>query len=313
VTQRILITGITGQDGSFLAHRLSKTYDVHGIVRRSSCDNTWRLEGIKGRITLHQGDVSDMWSVARVVNQVRPNRIFNLADQDDVRFSFDTPQYSMDVTAASVMRLLECVRSVVPRCMVFQPVSATVFGDAPPVQTEQSELRPMSPYAIGKATALYACRYYRRIHDLHITCGILFNHHSPRRKRGYLIDTICSKVLKVVQGEAHSVEVYDPEMRVDVGYAKDFMQLACDLREPDDFLFCTGKPYMVSELVDHALQCAGVQACVRAIERPMEGPRLELIGDNSKLFMALGHTRHLLDAKDMISMQMRSMLCGSAA
>ena len=308
----ILITGIGGQDGSYLAGMLCHKADVHGMVRRSSCDNKFRLNGILDFITLHHGDMQDPLSVARLIYEVRPNRIFNMADQDDVMYSYATPNYSMDVTATSVMNLLEIVRCVIPSCIVFHPVSSTIFGDTPPVQDERSHINPLSPYAIGKATALHICEYYRRMYKLHVITGIMFNHHSPRRKSGYLIDMICLKALDVAIGRTDHLEIYDSKMLVDIGHAEDFMRMAIDLKEPGNYVFATGRAYEIRHLAEHALKCLGCRPDLEEIEgnrRP--GPRHELVGNSAKLMRTLNISDSgMRDAVDMINLHLEKMRCG---
>lgn len=306
---RILITGITGQDGSILAELLIG-HEVHGIVRRSSCDNTIRLNSVKDRVVLHHGDVADPISIASVINEVRPERIFNMADQDEVPFSHATPAYSADITAGSVMRLLEIVRRVVPTCHVFQPISSTIFGDAPPTQDETTELNPLSPYAVCKTAALYTCRLYRQVHGMSISCGIMFNHDSPRRKPGYLIDSICSQAAQcAIGGKYEEAMIFNNlSTRVDIGYAPEFMQLAVHLTSPGDFVFATGIAYTILELAEYAAELAGYPDCPVVergkAERP--GPVHELIGTSDKLASEIGAWPRI-DAKDVIKIRMRSM------
>lgn len=212
---RILITGIGGQDGSLLAELLCNKHEVHGIVRRSSCDNIFRVRPILGQITLHQGDLSDPLSIDDVIEKVRPEWLFNMADQDEVPFSFSTPAQSMDITAASVMRTLTSIHRWCPTCRVFQPVSATIFGDAPAPQDETFPFRPCSPYAIGKTAVVYVCRYFNKVHNANIVVGIMYNHDSLRRKQGYLLDKICDQAAEVMAGHREYFDLGDPSQVVD--------------------------------------------------------------------------------------------------
>lgn len=259
MTKRALILGIGGMDGSHLADLLlEKGYCVHGLYRRSSSDNLWRIRHLLGppaKVQLHQGDLCDPLSVRRVICDVYPDELYNMADQDHVGWSQATPGYSVQVTAGAVSDLLEVVRQTGPSIRVFQPVSATMFGMAPPPQNELTPLDPRSPYACAKAHAYHLCRHYRRDHGLYVACGIMFNHDSVRRGPDYLLHRICRQAAAggpvVLRG--------DLNLRVDVGHAPDYVEAAWRMLqqdEPDDFVIGTGSAWTIRELANQALHCA---------------------------------------------------------
>ena len=243
--KRALIFGINGQDGSYLAEiLLEKGYDVHGFYRRSSVDNLSRIRHLLSDVTLHKGDLTDYGSVHRAVAECLPlHEVYNEADQDHVGWSQAAPSYSAAVTYGGVVNVLEAVRQLTPTTRVFQPVSATMFGYAPPRQDEITRLYPQSPYACAKVAAYYLCQHYRREHGMFVSCGILFNHDSPRRGSDYLLQ-------RIARGE----ELWgDLETIVDIGYAREYMEAAwkmMQLESPDDFVIGTGKGYHIKDLLN---------------------------------------------------------------
>lgn len=263
---RALILGIGGMDGSHLTDvLLEKGYEVHGLHRRSSVDNLQRLGWrVRQQIGLHQGDLSDPQSVEDIIADVRPNEIYNEADQDNVDHSYKTPALSMDITAGAVMRTLESVRKVNKAIKFFQPLSATVFGDAPPMQDEDTPFNPHSPYAVGKVAAYYVCRYFRQVHGMYVNTGILFNHDSPRRSEQYLLHRICTFAVKAAIGEAQRMAFSDRaalDVRVDIGYAEDYMrgaQQMMQLPTSGDYVLATGEAWTIREMMVEAFKQAGV-------------------------------------------------------
>ncbi len=256
---RALILGIGGMDGSYLADiLLERGYEVHGLYRRSSVDNLQRIAHCRDKVTLHQGDMGDAKSIDRVICFVMPHEIYNVADQDHVQSSFAAPGYSMDITAGAVMRTLESVRLITPQTKFFQPISATIFGDAPGPQTLDTPLNPLTPYACAKASALHIARYYRQVHGMHVVTAILYNHDSPRRGPDYFLQKICRQAVEVSRGLRDYVEVYDPSARLDIGYAKDYMEQVVECMgrsDPKDLLIGTGNPWLVEDYVAAALSC----------------------------------------------------------
>lgn len=221
---KALILGIGGMDGSYLAdHLLSLGYEVHGLVRRSSTDNLTRIRHVLDRVHLHKGDLCDGVAMHRLLMDVRPDEIYNLADQDHVGTSFDVPDYNMDVTCAAVGRLLESVRLICPRAKVFQACSATMFGLAPAPQNEDTPLDPRSPYAVAKAGAYLLARFYRKHYGLSVSTGVLFNHDGPRRGEDYLLHRIVRGCLGIRRGDARKVGLSNLNLRVDIGSAREFV------------------------------------------------------------------------------------------
>lgn len=263
MSKKALILGCGGQDGSYLAELLlHKGYEVHGTYRRSSVDNLTRIARIRHRVVLHRADLQDGASVERVVREVRPNEIYNEADQDHVGFSKETPQVSIDITAGAVQRLLETVLRVDKSIRVFQPLSATMFGNnGHSLQSEYSEFVPTSPYACAKLAAYYFCQHYRREHGLHVCCGIMFNHESPRRGADYLLQRIVRQA-KAIRAHRQSVlKIANGGMKVDIGYAPEFMDAAyrvMQLDTPDDYVIGTGNPATIREYAIWALEAIGV-------------------------------------------------------
>jgi GDPmannose 4,6-dehydratase len=247
VSKRALILGVGGQDGSYLAELLlGKGYEVHGLYRRSSVDNLARLRaaGVLGRVVLHPGDVTDYESVDMAVCSCSPDEAYNLADQDDARWSETVPLYSVQATAGGAANVLRAAENYgAGRVRVFQPVSALIFGDAPAPQDVTTPLNPMTPYACAKAHALHLCRYYRVVHGMFVACGIMYNHDSPRRGPGYLLQKI-----------ARGVEIDgDLSRPVAIGYAPEFVDAAWRmLQRPLDLCVGSGRSYTVSSLVRYA-------------------------------------------------------------
>jgi len=261
--KRALILGITGQDGSYLADLLlEKGCAVAGMVRRSSSEpaNLWRIKHLLDRVILYSGDLSDPASVCRILDDVRPDLIFNEADQDHVGWSYKTPGYSIDVTAGAVVRLLEAVRCNHPAARVFQPLSATMFGNAPPPQNEQTPFAPASPYAVAKTAAYYACQHYRREYGLFVSTAIFYNHDSERRGGDYLLQKIARGAVAVARKQRETLLIGDEDARVDVGYAPEYIDAAwriIQLDRPDNFVIGTGREVTVRDLAAEALRTVG--------------------------------------------------------
>ncbi len=270
MTKRALILGIGGQDGSYLADiLLAKGYEVHGMHRRSSVDNLGRIAHCADRLTLHRGDLVDGASVERIVREVHPAEIYNEADQDSVGWSRSVPELTWAVTFAAVARLLETVRRCMgtnPLIRLFQPLSAHVFGDpstltAPAPQDELTPLNPQSPYGIAKAAAWHACRMYRERHGVHVSCGILYNHDSPRRSDHYLLHKLCKASVRIAKGRQRTVALGNLDARVDVGFARDYMEAAWLLLQqptPSDRVIATEEAEPVLNMAIHAMASAGV-------------------------------------------------------
>ena len=296
--KRALVLGAGGQDGSYLCDiLLERGYAVHGLVRHSSVDNLKRIrpllkpspEGITP-ITLHHGDVTDLLSLRQAINAAEPDEVYNMADQDNVGWSFANKLYQVDVTYKAVAGLLEYLIRWSKKVKLFQPVSATMFGMAPPPQNENTPLDPRSPYAVAKAAVFHLCRHYRQDHGLHVNCGIMFNHDSPRRAEGYLLGKICKAALSAEQNKP--VNIPNSQLRVDVSYAKDCMSRVVDLMrmdESDDYCIGSGEGYAVEQMARHALEEVGVgwDAELAQETELNRGPQPTLIADLRKLNYAI--------------------------
>ena len=265
MTKRALILG-AGQDASYLADiLLEKQYDVHMLHRRSSADNLARIAHCRDRITLHQGDVCDPLSVHRVLWDVLPAEVYNEADQDSVGWSEACPDYQHDVTFRSVARLLEMVKEMGKPMRVFQPCSAHMFGDPATLETqvpqdEHTRFNPRSPYAVAKVAAWYACQYYKQL-GVHVSCGILFNHDSPRRSEHYLLHKICRAAVRIAAGKQDTVALGNLDARVDIGFARDYMDAAWLMLQqdkPGDYCIGTGTAWTVGQMVSEAFYRVGI-------------------------------------------------------
>ena len=255
--KRALITGITGQDGSYLAEfLLSKGYEVHGLVRRSSSFNTSRIDHIRDRLTLHYGDLVDSTSLHTVIGSVKPVEIYNLAAQSHVRVSFEMPEYTCDVTAAGVGRLLEALRVSGVKARFYQASSSELYGKVVETpQTESTPFYPRSPYAVAKAYGFYLTRNYREAYDMFCANGILFNHESPRRGENFVTRKITRAVGRIVAGTQKKLALGNIEAKRDWGFAGDFVEAMWHMLQmdaPDDYVVATGETHSVREFLDVA-------------------------------------------------------------
>lgn len=260
---RALITGITGQDGSYLSELLlSKGYEVHGIVRRSSCINTARIDHIYDRLHLHHADMGDTSSLRRVLGVVRPDEVYNLAAQSHVRVSFDEPEYTVDVTAGGTLRLLEALRDMRAPVRVYQAGSSEMFGSSPPRQHEGTYFRPRSPYGVAKLAAHWHARNYRDAYGMWIANGILFNHTSPRRGETFVCRKITMAAARIRWGLQLDLTLGNLEARRDWGFAGDYvraMWLMLQQEAPNDFVIATGEMHSVAEFVRNAFSEAEIE------------------------------------------------------
>lgn len=268
--KKALITGITGQDGSYLAELLlEKGYEVHGIVRRASTFNRGRIEHLFTDphtthlpLTLHYGDLSDGNSLLRVLEIVKPDEIYNLAAQAHVGVSFDMPEYTGDVTGIGTVRLLEAVRSSGLKARIYQASSSELYGKvAETPQKETTPFHPRSPYGCAKAYAYHIARNYRESYDMYVVNGILFNHESPRRGENFVTRKITLSIARILAGLQDCIYLGNLEARRDWGYAKEYVEgmwLMLQQKEPDDFVLATGKNHTVREFLEFCLKEAGI-------------------------------------------------------
>lgn len=306
MSKRALILGIGGQDGSYLAeHLLSLGYEVHGLVRRSSVDNLWRIRPILDQVTLHRADLCDAASIGYAISCSHPDEIYHEADQDNIDWSYEIPGYSVQVTAGSIITILGWLKRNKPKVRVFIPLSATMFGDAPPPQNEQTPFKPMSPYACAKVAAYYLCQHYRREHGIFVSTAIMYNHDSPRRGGDYLLQKICRQAVEIKQGKREKILVGSPHQIVDIGHARDFMigaQSILQLDKPDDFVLGSGQNCRVIDYATTALTEAMVPSPYQIdvdpdFKRPGTIPTL--VADDRKAIAAFGwgpktKTHHLI-------------------
>ena len=261
-----LITGITGQDGSYLAELLlEKGYEVHGIVRRSSLINTHRIDGIYHRLTLHYGDLTDSTNIVRVIQKVQPDEIYNLGAQSHVKVSFEMPEYTADVDAVGTLRVLEAVRllDMEDRVRIYQASTSELYGlvqETP--QKETTPFYPRSPYAAAKLYGYWITKNYREAYGMYACSGILFNHESPRRGETFVTRKITRALSKISAGLQDCLYLGNLNAKRDWGHAKDFVEamwLMLQQDEPDDYVIATGKQYSVRDFVDEAAPYFGMR------------------------------------------------------
>jgi GDPmannose 4,6-dehydratase len=266
--KKALITGITGQDGSYLAEfLLAKGYEVHGTVKRNSAkeSTSLRLEAIQDKITLHYADLTDIVSLISVINKINPDEIYNLAAQSDVRISFDQPIYTAQATGVGVLNLLEAVlQSNTRNSKIYQASSSEMFGnsvDSDGYQRETTPMQPVSPYGCAKLYGHSICKNYRNAHGMFVSNGILFNHESPRRGTNFVTNKVCKEAVRIKLGLANELRLGNLEATRDWGHAKDYvgaMWLMLQQPEPDDFVCSTGISHSVRELVEYVFSKLGL-------------------------------------------------------
>ena len=266
--KKALITGITGQDGSYLAELLiSKNYEVHGIVRRSSVSNTERIDHLiaENAVTLHDGDLSDSSSIIRIVNEVRPDEIYNLAAQSHVQVSFDAAEYTGDVDALGVLRILEAVHmlGMDKSCRIYQASTSELFGKVEECpQSETTPFHPYSPYAVAKQYGYWMIKQYREAYGMFACNGILFNHESERRGENFVTRKITMAAGRIACGLQGHLELGNLNALRDWGYAKDYVEcmwLMLQQDKPDDFVIATGVQHTVREFTELAFANNGIK------------------------------------------------------
>ena len=260
-----LITGITGQDGSYLAEfLLEKGYEVHGIHRRSSISNMGRIEHLLDKITLHDGDLTDSSSLIRIINRVKPDEIYNLAAQSHVQVSFDVPEYSGDVDALGTLRVLEAVRilDLTKKTKIYQASTSELYGKVEEVpQSETTPFHPYSPYAVAKQYAFWMTREYREAYGMFACNGILFNHESERRGETFVTRKITLAAGRIAEGLQDHLELGNMDSLRDWGYAKDYVEcmwLILQQDKPDDFVIATGEQHTVRDFTEKAFAVNGI-------------------------------------------------------
>ena len=260
-----LITGITGQDGSYLAEfLLEKGYEVHGIHRRSSISNMGRIEHLLDKITLHDGDLTDSTSLIRIINRVKPDEVYNLAAQSHVQVSFDVPEYSGDVDAIGTLRVLEAVRilGLAEKTKIYQASTSELFGKVEEVpQSETTPFHPYSPYAVAKQYGFWITKEYREAYGMFACNGILFNHESERRGETFVTRKITLAAGRIAEGLQDHLELGNMDSLRDWGYAKDYVEcmwLILQQDKPDDFVIATGEQHTVRDFTEKAFAVNGI-------------------------------------------------------
>ncbi len=300
--KKALITGITGQDGSYLAEfLLEKGYAVHGLIRRSSTFNTDRIDHLyrdfhdpEARLLLHYGDLSVSGQLTDLIHSIDPDEIYHLGAQSHVRVSFDMPEYTGDITGLGTLRLLEAIRKSGNRAKFYQASSSEMFGAAPPPQCETTPFQPQSPYAAAKVYAYYVVRNYRDAYKLFASNGILFNHESPRRGETFVTRKITQAATRIKLGLQDKLYLGNLEAKRDWGYAGDYVEamwLMLQQEEPDDYAIATGETHSVREFAEKVfakldLDYGQYVAIDPRYFRPTEVD--VLLGDSSKARKALG-------------------------
>ncbi len=302
MAKRALITGITGQDGSYLAELLlDKGYEVHGLIRRASTFNTARIDHLyrdphdpEARLFLHYGDLSDGSRLVTLLSQIQPDEIYHLAAQSHVRVSFDEPEHTGDTTGLGTTRLLEAVRISDLPVRFYQASSSEMFGATPPPQNEETLFHPRSPYGAAKVYAYWMTRNYREAYGIYAVNGILFNHESPRRGETFVTRKITMAVARIAAGQQDELHLGNLDARRDWGYAPEYVEgmwrmLQAD--SPDDYCLATGTSYSVGDFVRVAFEHAGLdwERHVRFDPRYLRPSEVDdLIGDASKAKRTIG-------------------------
>jgi GDPmannose 4,6-dehydratase len=296
VKRKAFITGITGQDGSYLAEiLLEKGYEVYGMVRRSSTFNRSRIDHLHGEIELVYGDLGDSSVLNQLMRTIRPDEVYNLGAQSHVRVSFDMPEYTADVVGVGTLRLLDAIREGDLHCRFYQASSSEMFGKV--VETPQREttpFHPRSPYAVAKAFGHSITRNYREAYGMYAVNGILFNHESPRRGENFVTRKITLGLGAILRGERETIALGNLEARRDWGFARDYMEGAWRMMqadEPDDYVLATGETHSVEEFLEEAFGYAGLdwRSHVSSDPRQLRPAEVDLlIGDYSKAREKLG-------------------------
>ena len=294
---KALVTGINGQDGSYLSELLlEKGYEVHGITRRTSQPLHDNIRHLLDRIILHPADMTDAGSLQNAIEISQPDEIYNLAGMSQVRWSYEVPAMTMDVNCTGLLRIIESVRSLKLDCKIYQACSSEMFGKVMETpQTETTPFYPRSPYGVSKAAAYYMARVYRESYGMKIYCGFLFNHESPRRGEEFLSRKVCIAVAEIFCGLRNKLKLGNLDACRDFGYAKEYVEWIWNIMQyhtPDDFVIATGETHSVKEFVQLAFEVAGIYNWEDYVEydktlaRPAEVDLL--MGDASKSKRLLG-------------------------
>lgn len=298
--KKALITGINGQDGSYLSEYLLELgYEVHGILKRNSVaeNQTARIDSVFDKVKLYYGDMTDISSLIRAINKVEPDEIYNLAAQSHVRISFDQPIYTANTTGLGMLNLLEAVKEINPNIKIYQASSSEMFGnsvDEDGYQRETTPMIPVSPYGCSKVFAYNIARNYRHSYNMFISNGILFNHESPRRGTNFVTNKVCKEAAKIKLGLSKKLVLGNLEASRDWGHAKDYvkaMHMIMQLDKSDDFVCATGISHTVKELCDYAFKLVNLdyRDWVTSDEKFLRPEELSFLkGDSSRLKQKTG-------------------------
>lgn len=327
--KKAIVTGITGQDGSYLAELLlSKGYEVHGLIRRSSTFNTDRIDHIyqdphenSPKLILHYADLSDGSRLVTLLNEIQPDEVYNLAAQSHVRVSFDEPEYTGDVTGLGTVRLLEAIRSLGLKTRFYQASSSEMFGATPPPQNEETPFYPRSPYGVAKVYSYWITKNYREAYGMFAVNGILFNHESPRRGDTFVTRKITRAVARIAAGVQSELYMGNLDSVRDWGYAAEYVEamwrmLQAD--EPQDFVVATNTAYTVKDFLEFSFGHVGLdwEKYVKFDERYLRPTEVDaLIGDYSKAESVLGWTPKILTprlAQIMVDADVKSLELGGS-
>jgi GDPmannose 4,6-dehydratase len=272
IKKTALITGITGQDGSYLAELLlRKRYEVHGVVRRASTFNRERIDPIfntkefafskQSKLFLHYGDITESNSVYKLFEKAKPTEVYNLAAQSHVKISFDIPEYTINSVGLGALRILEAIRDLSPKTKFYQASSSEMFGSSPPPQSEKTVFKPRSPYGIAKVMAHHMVRNYRQSYGIYAVSGILFNHESPRRGENFVTRKITLSIARILAGQQKILYLGNLKAKRDWGYAKEYVNAMWKMmqqKKPDDYVIATGEMHSVQEFAELAFELAGL-------------------------------------------------------
>jgi GDPmannose 4,6-dehydratase len=298
-----LITGINGQDGSYLAEfLLEKGYEVHGTLKRNSVaeNQTSRLDKIYDKVILHYADLTDLSSLINVIKKTNPDEIYNLAAQSHVRISFDQPLYTANVTGIGTLNMLESVKLINPKIKIYQASSSEMFGnsiDSDGYQRETTPMNPVSPYGCAKVFSYNICRNYRNSYNMFISNGILFNHESPRRGTNFVTNKVCKEAVKIKLGLSSELKLGNLDAARDWGHAKDYVKVMwkiLQLDKPDDFVCATGVSHTVKDLCEYVFKKLDLdwKLYIKQDEKFLRPEELHnLKGDPSKLIKATNWTQ----------------------
>ena len=300
--KKAFITGVTGQDGSYLAELLlEKSYEVHGLIRRSSSFNTGRIDHIyqdphtpNPKLFLHYGDLTDGVNMTNLIHQIQPTEVYNLGAQSHVQVSFTMPQYTAQVDAVGAVALLESIRASGVQCRYYQASTSELYGSTPPPQKEDSVFRPRSPYAAAKLMAYWSTVNYREAYGVHATNGILFNHESPRRGETFVTRKITRAVAKIATGSKEKLYLGNLDATRDWGFAKEYVEsmwLMLQQKQSDDYVVATGVGATVRDFVQAAFEHVGLnyKDYVEVDKRYLRPTEVDaLVGDPSKAEKILG-------------------------